>query len=502
MTRAQWMKRMTIVFVFIGGTWLGSAALGQSLDPFDAPWDDRAVFAGSLVTEEQGVLEGLPGATVYRMKILIADDYRTLNGVEDVLYTNCENVELNELAFRLFPNVAGGSTEILALNVDEMDAIPAFSSSGSTMRIPLDEPLSPGDAVQIHVAFRVDIPTEPGPWGPFGFVGGILSLDAFYPMIPIYDDGWIVPDVPPQGDWTSLDAGFYLVEVTAPSALVMAASGVEVSRDVDDGHQTVTYAIGPARDFYLAGSERFTTYSETHGEVTITHYFFPGGERQAETVTIYTKRMLDTYAGIFGPYPYTEFDVVTSFLQNGSAMEYPGIIAETIDIYDRSVVYFGVVRSQTMFEIGLAHEGAHQWFYNVVGNDQVNEPWLDEAIAQYSSFLYYDAKAPYLGRNYQRDWWDLKWERVDHEEVPIGLSCGAYTRENYGPIIYGRAPYFFDALADALNMETAGEFLRAYYEQHRWGVATTASLRAVAEELCGCDLSELFDTWVYANDEE
>ena len=35
------------------------------------------------------------------------------------------------------------------------------------------------------------------------------------------------------------------------------------------------------------------------------------------------------------------------------------------------------------------HEVVHQWFYNLVGNDQVNEPWLDESLAQYATWQYY-----------------------------------------------------------------------------------------------------------------
>jgi hypothetical protein len=37
-----------------------------------------------------------------------------------------------------------------------------------------------------------------------------------------------------------------------------------------------------------------------------------------------------------------------------------------------------------------AHEVAHQWWFGVVGNDQIDEPWLDEALTQYSTMLYYE----------------------------------------------------------------------------------------------------------------
>jgi aminopeptidase N len=31
----------------------------------------------------------------------------------------------------------------------------------------------------------------------------------------------------------------------------------------------------------------------------------------------------------------------------------------------------------------VAHEVAHQWFYGLLGDDQLAEPWLDEGFATY-----------------------------------------------------------------------------------------------------------------------
>ena len=38
--------------------------------------------------------------------------------------------------------------------------------------------------------------------------------------------------------------------------------------------------------------------------------------------------------------------------------------------------------SNTSLEINC-HEVAHQWWYAMVGSDQINEPWLDEGITEY-----------------------------------------------------------------------------------------------------------------------
>jgi len=38
----------------------------------------------------------------------------------------------------------------------------------------------------------------------------------------------------------------------------------------------------------------------------------------------------------------------------------------------------------------IVHETAHQWWYAIVGNDEYNYPWLDEALTEFSTILFYD----------------------------------------------------------------------------------------------------------------
>ena len=37
----------------------------------------------------------------------------------------------------------------------------------------------------------------------------------------------------------------------------------------------------------------------------------------------------------------------------------------------------------------VAHEVGHQWFYNLVGDDQLDDPWLDESFAQFATLQYF-----------------------------------------------------------------------------------------------------------------
>jgi aminopeptidase N len=67
----------------------------------------------------------------------------------------------------------------------------------------------------------------------------------------------------------------------------------------------------------------------------------------------------------------------------------------------------------------------------------------------------------------------------------------------YGAIVYGRGPLFLTALADKMGQQAFDEFLRDYYQTHKWGIGTGETFKQLAEQHCQCDLTTLFEEWVY-----
>ena len=123
-------------------------------------------------------------------------------------------------------------------------------------------------------------------------------------------------------------------------------------------------------------------------------------------------------------------------------IEYPGVIAITDRIYDMEGTLSGNPNS-VMMEATVAHEAGHQWFYNLVGNDQLDEPWLDESLTQFVTWQYY---ADQYGENGARGFEQSlrgRWSGVDNQLIPIGLPVAAYEGRTYSAIIYGRGAFFF-----------------------------------------------------------
>ncbi len=465
-------------------------------DFFDTAWDDYTLYQKGLISSEQAATDFLSSATVYHLDVHITD-CTLLEGREEVLYTNRENEPLDDIYFRLFPNIAGGSATVSRVAVNDQDTEPVYELNRSALLITLPVPLQPGEQTTIQMDFQVEVPQEMGgKYGLFGYLDSVLVLDEFYPVIPVYDDeGWNIEIPPSHGDVTYYDSSFYLVRVTAPAALKIAASGIEIGSARQDDSQTILFAAGPARDFYIAASENYVVISDTVGETTVNSYAFSEQKEGAKLALKIGINALKNFNTRFGVYPYTEFDIVSTPMK-AKGMEYPGIVAISQKLYDLDATVSGLP-SNVMLESVLAHEVAHQWFYSVVGNDQIDEPWLDEAIAQYATGLYYlNVYGEAAAKDYCSSWDDL-WERIDRATIPIGLSSETYTSDEYVPIIYGRGPLFIAALAEKMGSEAFDQFLRDYYESSKWGIGTGDVFRYYAEHHCQCDLSVLFEEWVY-----
>jgi aminopeptidase N len=466
-------------------------------NPLDTAWDDRTSFRKGLINAEQDVLNRLPGASVYHIDLRISDDYAVLQGTQQVRFTNQETQPLDEVYFRLFANAIGGKATVSDVKVDGQGVEPVYESQNTAVRVPLAAPLPPGQQIVIQMGFKVQVPKElGGSYGLLSYLDGVLALDSFYPSIPAYDDkGWYAAPPPPNADLTYADASFYLVRVTAPAKLKLATSGIEIHREAQGNRQVITFAAGPARDFYIAASETYVVLSETLGETRVNSYASAERAEAAKQALRNAVAALKTFSARFGAYPYTEFDVAAiSMLALG--IEYPGITGITLKAYDPGNTISGLP-APAILESTVAHEVGHQWFYSTVGNDQVNEPWLDEAVTQYVTGLYYEDMYGQAGAQSYRASWESRWARVNRANIPIGLPVAGYTENEYSPIVYGRGPIVLMGMAQKIGQETFDAFLREYYTAHKWGIGTGAAFEQLLERQCQCDLTPIFKEQVY-----
>ncbi|PPD58484.1 M1 family metallopeptidase [Dehalogenimonas etheniformans] len=477
---------LTVILVLLVGA--GGCTPALTTAP-DVDWQDLSIYEPNLIQSEHASMATMSELTVYHLDVSIAPGFGTVTGHEEAHYVNRETVELSSLYFRLFPNESGGQEVVSVVFVDGKPANFETTSSSSALKVTLPEALKPDDEITISLDFSLTLPlTAEQNFGLLGYFNGVLALDSFFPIIPVYDEsGWHIESTDPDGDKTYNDAAFFLATVTAPSNVTLVSSGVEIGGERQGLNQIVRFADGPARDFYLVASDQLSRKSSTIGETTVNSYYLPGEQDGADKALSTATDALKAYGDRFGLYPYTEFDIVPLALSGGGiGMEYPGIVCVGMSVYD----------NLALLEETVAHETAHQWFYNLVGSDQVNQPWLDESLTQYVTSLYYIDVHGQDGWNVTKSGWNSFWSRTLKAEIPIGMPVSSYPGYTYGSIIYGRGPLFVAALSDCIGGLVFEDCLQAYCKNFEWQVVNTASFQNWFQSCSGKDLGALFRKWV------
>ncbi|MBN1303211.1 MAG: M1 family metallopeptidase [Anaerolineales bacterium] len=460
-------------------------------------WSDRSLYQQGLTERSQSILEELDGSTIYHIMLEIDPSLHQVYGKQEIDYTNQEEVTLAEIYFHLFPNLLGGRMDVSNVQVNGQVVTPELGPNDGYLRVSLEKALKPGESLTMRLDFNVIVPQRSDTnYGVFVATEGYLTLAHSYPMLAVFDEeGWNITPPPAQADPTYGDASFFIVNVTAPEELVLVASGIEVGRQLQGSRQTTIFALGPGRDFFLAASANYRKFSRQSGDVTINAYVPAELEAGAWQSIGFVEQAIRIFSRRYGMYPYSEIDIAaTPTLALG--VEYPGVTAINKLLFDPEANISGTP-SYYYFEATVAHEVGHQWFYNMVGNDQLDEPWLDESLTQYVTWQYFQDKCGSECAAGFEESLIGRWERVNKETIPLGMPVEFYEGREYGAIIYGRGAYFFEALEEKMGADTFDAFMLEYAQNNSWGIASTATLRALAEDHCQCDLSTLFNEWVY-----
>src|SRR3970282_2225860 len=121
----------------------------------------------------------------------------------------------------------------------------------------------------------------------------------------------------------------------------------------------------------------------------------------AEKMLDYAEGQVKTLEAGVGPYPFAERDLVDT--PGPAGIEYPG------------GGFLGVGDGSDFLEWAAVHDGGRQWFYSLIGDDQLLEPWLDEAAATYTEVLYSEN---IHGPRAARGMHDFFWDRLSFAHQP------------------------------------------------------------------------------------
>jgi aminopeptidase N len=202
---------------------------------------------------------------------------------------------------------------------------------------------------------------------------------------------------------------------------------------------------------------------------------------------------IKTFSKLFGDYPYKNFTIVEcDFVYGG--MEYPNLImiSNEIENYDD---YLNVI----------IHETAHQWWYGMVGNDEFTYPWLDEALTEFSTILFYDNCEGYAFNhnqivNISKDNYTLFISVYEDVLGPIDTSMRAVdkysTEPEYTYCTYVKGVLMYDSLYQLIGKKDFYNALKIYFDENKFKNVTPENLISAFEKTSGQSLQNFFNSWI------
>lgn len=448
----------------------------------------------------------------YEITVSLDEQSKTAQVSQKITYHNDTGQDLSQLEFRVYagafarpetapfdiyewsyayPNgFSPGGIEFSAVSVDGADAPYAIVGDDNTV-MQVDAAVASGGSVQVQMQYTLTLPDSPG---RFGYGEKTCNFGNCFPILSVFANGsWDQSPYYGIGDPFYSTVADYSVTVTLPEGMKIASTGKAALADEESN----TYEISApsVRDFAFVAGRDMQAYTDVYDGIQVISYAF--SEEYGKKALEYAKNALATYTDIYGEYPYPTFTVAEADFFVGG-MEYPNLVLINTELYNPAYALD--------LEYVVAHETAHQWWYAGVGNNQVKEPWLDEALTEYSTILYFvDCHGVENAEQVYDAYVQQKVEKAEEYLITLpeeGVGGGLDTFESnvqYDALVYGKGAMMFRALHKELG-ETFVECMRQYYAENLFKTVTVETLIDKVNEITQKDYSDFFVHWLSGTD--
>lgn len=434
-------------------------------------------------------------ATDYEMKLTLDIDKKTLSGNSKIKIKNNTDDELDHIILRnysvdSFKDKNDGKSSLSNFKDENGNTLKSFIEDNETIvRVELSEKLKPDQEIVISFDFQSDIPKTKSRFGYAEYDNNLIfQLSFCFPSLSIYEDGkWNKnPYILSSAESNYTTVSNYSVSINIPEDYVIIATGTETK----DNNNNYTITGNNLREFAMVVGNNLEKSSDTYNGIEINNYYYnySGNQKYNDYSLKIAKESLKLFSNLIGDYPYEELDIVHVFIETG--MEYPGLVMIGYpDIDPKSLKNIDSHKPYTHITETISHEVAHQWFYSIIGNDPYNEPWLDEAFAEFfEDFVFPISGAevieeimsqqdPNTGIPLQThtDLYKLKNSMSEQLSVKrfINLPYDNYKKDDYSVSVYFNGSFFLFELEQLMGEEKFFSMLQNYYKKYKFSEVKT-----------------------------
>lgn len=446
----------------------------------------------------------------YRMDVRLDPASKTIVGTERLTYTNPSPDTLGEIWLRLYlrafrdtntvwmreygrwngttlPSEYVGDITVSSLTLaNGIDLLASATLTDTLMRVPLPQPLLPGQSLELDVGWVSKLPHVFARTGYGGRNNTFFMVGQWYPKMAVYDRGrWDTEPWHSNAEFFN-DFGTYDVRVTVPSAYVVAGAGVPAGAVANaDATQTLRFTADDVTDFAFATTPDFQTRVITSGGVEIALYYLPEHAAAADEYLAVAAEALQLYGSWYGAYPHPRLTIVDvpDNAQAAGGMEYPTLVTSEVGSAGNNYSFLAYV---------TAHEIGHQWWPMQTATNEAAEPWLDEGLTEYTSSRYLADATHGWGTDRV-----VAFEQGMYASaagLPATLPAWQYMNGAY-VVVYSKTALGLWTLEGVVGTNRLRHAMADYLAQYRFKHPNGADFRAVLEHELG-DLGWLFDDYL------
>jgi hypothetical protein len=429
-----------------------------------------AAVGSGLALGDVGAARAVPPSAFeqrYEIAATLDVERGRLDAVTQVELTNRSRWTVDRVHLALIPRALRFVTMTEPVTVDG-EPVEAEWETSIALRVPL-RGLAPGESVRIGVPFRLDVaPAPPAFTARTSLDNGVLSFGQWFPILST------AHEVYGLGDSTvTFTAERIRLDLTTTAPLprdAVACPGLVSAPDASGTEWACE--VERVRDLSFVVNPRFRLTTREAGGVEIRSYTETvDGARTGELAAAALVGMEER----FGEYPWPDLVLAEVGSASGFSMEYPRQIHLTRDkVADPYVVN---------------HEVAHQWFYGLVGNHQQDEPWLDEAWADFSARLLMGIGENACGTR-PVDSPVFAWE-ADAVTGGDWTSCDGYFHS-----VFYRGTEFLTAVRSAMGDHAFFGAMRSWLEEHRHGFVQGRALLWHLQRSTDADLRPIYEGYL------
>lgn len=402
----------------------------------------------------------------YNLQIKLFPEEHKLQGKARITLPKTEQ----EMRFFLAPSV-----RVDEVSLEGSKLAHSFSSGVLKINFPMD---FKGKEASLDISFQGNFADQAPAWPmhtedpSHGVAATITQKGTFLSG----HSGWY-PD-PRQG------AATWSLDVIAPPGYLAVTAGTLIEQTTTPEYSRSIWEVRHPLPNLTVSAGPYQVSSDLNGDIPVYAYFYPQSQDLVRDYLEATRRHLEFYQELLGPYPFDKFAVVENFFPTGYGFPSWTLLGSA------------VIRLPFIMETSLPHEIAHSWWGNGVRVDYIQGNWSEALTTYVADYLLLERSSDEQARDYRlrilRGYSSLVPEERD---FPLSRFMSRDSRESQA-IGYGKGAMVFHMLRQDVGEEFFWKGLRRIIRENMFQQISWHDFAEIFSDLAGKDLQPFFAQWV------